>query len=170
MDSVLDAIIAAVTGAAASWLGIIALTAPIWLLGAVRIRQALQRRRAFRDFAAEQQLEFVGIIPSDARAPYTRLGRVRWAVLLWNVVEGQADGLPVYLFDMPQHRRSRWTMGLVTVDGTLRRGPAAERVIADGPAALIETKLDVLCVSPRRRLDVSELVEWLSFATALAKA
>jgi hypothetical protein len=169
MDSVLDAIITAIGRAAESWLGVFVLTSPIWLLAAVRVRQALQRRRSFQDFAAEQRLEFVGIIPSDARAPYTRIGRVRWAVLLWNVVEGQSDGLPIYLFDMPHNRRSRWTMVLVTVDGTLRRGAAAERAIAAGPAALIETNLDVLCVSPRRRLDVSELAEWLSFATALAK-
>jgi hypothetical protein len=170
MDSVLDAIIAIAGRAGESWLGMVALTSPLWLLAAVRIRQALHRRRAFRDFAEAQQLEFVGIIPSDKRAPYTRIKLVRWAVLLWNVVEGQWDGLPIYLFDMPRNRSSTWTMVLVTVDGTLRRGAAAERAIAPGPSALIETNLDVLCISPRRRLDVSELAEWLSFATTLAKA
>ena len=170
MDSVLDAIIVIVGRAAQSWLGIVALTSPIWLLAAVRIRQALQRRRAFRDFAAAQHLEFVGTIPSDARAPYTRIGRVRWAVLLSNVIEGPWDGLPIRLFDMPRRRAPRWTMVLVTVEGTLRRGAGAERAIAAGPAALIETNLDVLCVSPRRSLDASELGEWLSFATTLAQA
>ena len=46
----------------------------------------------------------------------------------------------------------------------------AEREIAAGPSALIKTNFDVLCVSPKRRLDVSELEAWLSFATTLAKA
>src|SRR5262245_35289979 len=127
MDSVLDAIIAAVGRAADSWLVVFALMSPLLVLAAVRMRQALQRRRSFQDFAATQHLEFVGIIPSDARAPYTRIGRVRWAVLLSNVVEGQSDGLPICLFDMPHNRHSRWTMVIVTVDGTLRRGAAAER-------------------------------------------
>jgi hypothetical protein len=170
MDSVIDAIIAIVERAAQSWLGIFALTSPIWLLAVVRTRQALERRRAFRDFAAARHLQFVGTIPSDKRAPYTRIGRVRWAVLLSNVIEGQSDGLPIHLFDMPRGRDPRWTMVLVTVDGTLHRGAEAERAIAAGPEALIETNLDVLCVSPRRSLDVSELAAWLSFATALAKA
>ena len=170
MDSVLDAFIGIVGRAAESWLVMFALTSPIWLLAAARIRQALQRRRAFRDFAAAQHLQFVGTIPSDARAPYTRIARVRWAVLLSNVMEGQWDGLPIRLFDMPRGRMPSWTMVLVTVEGTLRRGAGAERAIAAGPAALIETNLDVLCVSPRRRLDASELAEWLSFATTLAQA
>jgi hypothetical protein len=170
MDSVLDAITVFVGRAAESWLGVFALTSPIGLLAALRIRQALQRRRAFRDFAAAQRLEFVGTIPSDARAPYTRIKRVRWAVLLSNVMEGQWDGLPIRLFDMPRGRAPRWTMVLVTVEGTLRRGAGAERAIAAGPAALIETNLDVLCVSPRRPLDASELATWLSFATTLAQA
>jgi hypothetical protein len=170
MDSVLDAFIAIVGRAAVSWLGIFALASPIWLLGAVRARQALQRRRAFRDFAAAQHLEFVGTIPSDARAPYTRIARVRWAVLLSNVLEGQWDGLPIRLFDMPRGSALRWTMVLVTVEGTLGLGAGAARATADGPAALIETNLDVLCVSPKRRLDASELAEWLSFATTLAQA
>ena len=133
-------------------------------------RQALQRRRAFREFAAARHLQFVGTIPSDARAPYTRIDRVRRAVLLSNVIEGQSDGLPIRLFDMPSGSTPRWTIVLVTVDGTLRRGAGAERVIAARPAARIETNLDVLCVSPRRPLDASELAEWLSFATALGKA
>ena len=85
MDSILDAIIAVVERAADSWLGMFALTSPIWLLAAVRTRQAWQRRRAFRDFAAAHQLQFVGTIPSDARAPYTRIESVRRAVLLSNV-------------------------------------------------------------------------------------
>ena len=91
-------------------------------------------------------------------------------MLLSNVIEGQSDGLPIRLFDMPRGRTPRWTIVLVTVDGTLRRGAGAEGVIAARPAARIETNLDVLCVSPRRPLDASELAEWLSFATALAKA
>ena len=37
-----------------SWLGIFALTSPLWLLAAMRIRQTLQRRRAFREFATER--------------------------------------------------------------------------------------------------------------------
>lgn len=170
MDSVVDAIIAIIGRASESWLGMFALTSPIWLLAAVRIGQSLRRRRAFQDFAAAQHLQFVGTIPSDARAPYTRIGRVRWAVLLSNVIEGQSDGLPIRLFDMPRGRDPRWTMVLVTVEGTLRRGAGAERVIAARPEALIETNLDVLCVSPMRSLDASELAAWLSFATALAKA
>jgi hypothetical protein len=35
---------------------------------------------------------------------------------------------------------------------------------------MIDTNLDVLCVSPRRHLDSSELAAWLSFATTVAKA
>jgi hypothetical protein len=61
-------------------------------------------------------------------------------------------------------------MVLVTVEGTLRRGAGAEGVIAAQREALIEMNLDVLCVSPQRSLDASELAEWLSFATALARA
>jgi hypothetical protein len=170
MDSVLDAITAIVGRAAESWLGIFALTSPIWLLAVVRIWQALQRRRAFRDFAAARHLQFVGTIPSDARAPYTRIERVRREVLLSNVMEGQWDGLPIRLFDIQRGRAPRWTMVLVTVEGTLRRGAGAEHAIAAGPTALIETNLDVLCVSPRRALDASELATWLSFATTLAQA
>jgi hypothetical protein len=69
MDSLLDAIAAAIARAAESWLGIAALTSPIWLLAAVRIRQVFMRRRAYRDFAAaHRNLTFVGVIPSDARA------------------------------------------------------------------------------------------------------
>ena len=171
MDGVLDAIIAIIERAAQSRLAIVAILSPIWLLAAVRLWQSLRRRRAFREFAAAQHLRFVGTIPSDARAPYTRIGRVRWAVLLWNVMEGQWDGLPIHVFDMPTERRSPpWTMVLVIVEGTLRRGAGAERAIAAGPAALIETNLDVLCASPRRRLDTSELAAWISFATTLAKA
>jgi len=170
MDSVLDAITVVVARAAESWLGIAALTSPIWLLAAVRIRQALQRRRAFRDFAAAHHLQFVGTIPSDARAPYTRIDRVRREVLLSNVIEGQWDGLPIRLFDRARGRTPRWTMVLVTVEGRLRRGAGAERALAADPEALIETNLDVLCVSPRRPLDPSELATWLSFATTLARA
>ncbi len=170
MDSVLDAITAIVGRAAESWLGMFALTSPLWLLAAVRTGRALQRRRAFRDFAAAQHLQFAGTIPSDARAPYTRIEQVRRAVLLSNVVEGLSDGLPIRLFDMPSRHGPRWTVVLVTVEGTLRRGAGAERVIAAGPTALIETNLDVLCVSPQRRLDASEFAAWLTFATALATA
>lgn len=169
-----------------------AIWSPLWLLAAVWTWQRRQRRRAFQDFAAAQHLEFVGTIPSDARSPYTRFGLVRWAVLLFNVLEGQWDGLPICLFDMPHERRSpHWTTILVTVEGTLRRGAGAERAIAsEAPGwvrlrdsavdVLIETSaepslkltrgLDVLCVSPRRLLDASELAAWLSFATTLAKA
>jgi hypothetical protein len=43
MDGVLDAITAIFGRAAVSWLGMLALASPIWLLGAVRARQALQR-------------------------------------------------------------------------------------------------------------------------------
>jgi hypothetical protein len=61
-------------------------------------------------------------------------------------------------------------MVLVTVEGTLRRGARAEHPLVADPEALIETNLDVLCVSPRRPLDASELAAWLSFATTLAQA
>ena len=122
MNSVLDAITALVARAGESWLGIVALTSPIWLVAAVRIRQALQRRGAFRDFAAAHRLQFVGTIPSDARAPYTRIERVRREVLLSNVIEGQWDGLPIHLFDRARGQTPRWTMVLVTVEGRLRRG------------------------------------------------
>ena len=170
MDSLLDAFTAVIARAAESWLGMFALTSPIWLLAAVRIRQSWRRRRAFQDFAAARHLQFVGTIASDARAPYTLIDLVRRAVLLSNVIEGQSDGLPIHLFDMPLNRALSWTMVLVTVDGTLRRGAGAERQIAAGPSALIKTNFDVLCVSPKRRLDASELAAWLSFATTLATA
>lgn len=172
MDSLLDGIVALVARAAESWLGIIVLTSPLWLLAAVRTRQILQRRRAFQAFAAAQRLKFVGTIPSDARAPYTRIYLVRGAVLLSNVIEGEWDGLPIRLFDMPERRGApRSTVILVTVEGTLLRGASAERTIAAGPPAeLIDTNLDVLCVSPRRKLEPSELTTWLTFATTLAKA
>jgi hypothetical protein len=166
-----DNTLAGIVEFAGSTVGIVVLSSPIWGLAVVRMWQALQRRRAFRDFAEARHLQFVGTTPSDARPPYTRIGLVRWAVLLSNVVEGNWDGLPVYLFDMPRgRRRAPWTTALVTVGGTLRSGPAAAAVTSAGPAALIETDLDVLCVSPRRLLEASELAGFLTFATALAKA
>ena len=171
MDSVLDAIAAIASRAAGSWLGMLLITSPIWLLAAVRVWQALRRRRAFQAFAAAQpELHFVGTIPSDARLPYSRVERVRRQVLLSNVVEGRWDGLPVHLFDTARGRDPRWTMILVTVEDMLHRGAEAERIVAAGPAALIEFSLDVLSVSPQRSLDTSELTAWLTFATTLAKA
>ena len=117
------------------------------LLGAVRTWRALRRRRAFRDFAAARHLQFVGTIPSDARAPYTRIDKVRRAVLLWNVIEGQWDGLPVRLFDMPERfpRGRRTTAILVTVGDILDRGAEAERAITAIPKVRIRDEL-------RRRL------------------
>jgi hypothetical protein len=171
MDTFVDAVVAIVGRPAAPWVGMIVLAAPLWLLGAVRLGRALRRRQAFRAFAAAHpDLQFVGTKASDARLPYTRIDRVRRAVLLSNVVEGQWDGLPIRLFDMPIHRGLRWTAVLVTVEDLLRRGAWAEQVIAAGPAAMIETNLDVLLVSPTRLLDPGELTAWLAFATALAKA
>jgi hypothetical protein len=170
MEKLMDAIIAIVERASESWLGIFVLTSPMWLLTAVRIRETLQRRRAFQDFARAHQLEFVGTIPSDGRAPYTQIDRVRGGPLLSNVLEGRWDGLPISLFDSPRGRSARWTMVLVTVEGRLLRGSATERAVAAHPDALIETNLDVLCVSPWRSLDASEFAAWLSFATTLAKA
>jgi hypothetical protein len=171
MFSILDAIAAVIRRAEQSWLGI-ALLSPIGLVAAVRVRQALRRRRAFQAFAAARSLRFVGTIPSDGRAPYTRIDRVSLAVLLTNVLEGEWDGLPVSVCDLsPSRRRPRWTTILVTVEDTLRRGPDAERVILAAPdPPRIETSLDVLSVAPGRRLDPSELPVWLSFATSLAKA
>jgi hypothetical protein len=171
MDSVVDAILWIVGRAVDSWLGMFALTSPIWLLAGRRSWQALQRRRAFQAFAAARQFQFLGTIASDARAPYTRFHQVKRAVLLSNVVEGQAEGVPVRVFDMPTGGTLRWTMILVTVEGTLLRGTEAERLIAAGPpAALIEANLDVLGVSPKRPLAPSELSTWVAFAIALAKA
>ena len=167
---VADAITAVLGRAAETWLGMIVLTSPMWLFAAVRIRQVLQRRRAFREFAAERQLTFVGTIPSDARAPYTRIERVRREVLLGNVIEGEWDGLPIRLFDLSRGSTPRWTMVLVSVEGTLCRGAEAEIVIAAKREVLIEMNRDVLCVSSQRSLAVSELAEWLSFATTLARA
>jgi len=171
VDAFLDALTALVGRAAAPWLGMIVISSPLWLLGLYLLRQALQRRRAFKAFAAARQLEFVGTIASDARAPYTRFRLVRRQVLLWNVIEGRWDGLPIHLFDTRRGRRSSdLTMVIVTVEGELHRGRATEGVIAAGPAALIETNVDALCVWPDRRLTPSELAAWLSFATTLAKA
>jgi hypothetical protein len=171
METFMDVLTALVGRAAAPWVGVILLSSPLWLLAAVRFRRSLERRRAFKEFAAAHQLTFAGTIPSDARPPYTRIERVAWAVLLSNTMEGQWDGLPVRLFDMPPARnKAPWTAILVTVEGTLRRGEGAERVIVAGPEAFIETNLDVLYVTPRGLLEVSELTTWLSFATALAKA
>jgi hypothetical protein len=172
MDSLLDAIAATIARAAESWLGVVAITSPIWLLAAVRIRRVLMRRRAYRAFAAaHQQLEFVGVIPSDARAPYTRIPLVSSAVLLSHVVEGEWDGLPIRLFEMPYRRGGPyWTTILVTVEGRLLRGPEAERVMSSRPDLLIRINLDVLCLSPQRRLVAPEFADWLSFTTALAKA
>ena len=165
-----DAIRAVFGRAAETWLGMIVITSPMWLFAAMRIRQGLLRRRAFKDFAATRQLQFAGTIPSDARAPYARIDHVRRQVLLSNVIEGQWDGLPIHLFDMARGQTPRWTTILVTVEGTLRRGAGAESVIAAKPETWIETNLDVLCVSPQRPIEASELAEWLSFATALARA
>jgi hypothetical protein len=171
MDGLVDTLVAIVGRPAAPWIGMVALASPLWVLGAMRLWRALRRRQAFRAFAAAHpNLQFVGTIPSDARLPYTRIDRVRRAVLLSNVVEGQWDGLPIRLFDMPIQRGLRWTAALATVEDTLRRGAWAEQVIAAGPAATIETNLDVLWVSPRRLLDPVELTAWLAFATALARA
>jgi hypothetical protein len=172
MFSVLDAIAAVIRRAGDSWLGMLALSSPLWVLAAVRARGALRRRRACQAFAAAHAFRFAGTIPSDARAPYTRIDRVSRAVLLSNVLEGEWEGLAVRVCDMaPGRRRARWTTILVTVEDTLQLGPGAQRVIDTAPVApLIETNLDVLSVSPRRRLDASELPVWLSFATTLAKA
>ena len=170
MESVQDAIRAVFGRAAETWLGIIVLTSPMWLLVVWLIRKGLQRRRAFQDFAAAQHLQFVGTIPSDKRAPYTRIDRVRRQGLLSNVVEGQWDGLPIRLFDLAPGRSPRWTAVLVAVGSTLHRGARAESAIAARREALIETNLDVLFVSPMRALDAPELAAWLSFATTVARA
>jgi len=170
MDSVQDAIRTVFGRVAETWLGMIVLTSPLWLLAVVLIRKALQRRRAFRDFAAAQRLQFVGTIPSDSRAPYTRIERVRRQGLLSNVVEGQWDGLSIRLFDLSPGRTPRWTAVLVAVGSTLHRGARAERAIAAHREARIETNLDVLFVSPMRPLDVAEVATWLTFATTLARA
>src|SRR4030095_3777674 len=114
------------------------------LIAAMRTWRALQRRRAFRDFAAARHLEFVGTMASDARAPYTRIDRVRRAVLLSNVIDGQWDGLPVRMFDMSKGRgRGQTTVLRRTAEAILRRGAEGERAIAAGPQALIETNLAV---------------------------
>jgi hypothetical protein len=174
MEAFMDALTAIVGRAAAPWVGVILLSSPIWLYAAMRMGRGLLRRRAFQEFAAaHQQLKFVGTIPSDARAPYTRSEFVRWGVLLSNVVEGEWDGLPIYLFDVPfRAEPTRWTTILVKVEGTLHRGAGAEGVIAGstvGQEAMIEMNLDILCVSAQKPLDGPELSTWLSFATALAK-
>jgi hypothetical protein len=170
IDSVLDAIAALVIRASESWLGVVTLTLPIWLFAAVKIRQILRRRRAFQDFAAERNLQFTGTIPSDARPPYSRIYHVSVAVLLTNLLEGQWEARSIRVFDMPTRGGARVTTVLVTVEGTLRRGPHAERTIAAGPEARIDMDLDILCLTPLRRLDVSELPAWLSYAVALANA
>jgi hypothetical protein len=152
-------------------LAIVALTSAGGLVAAMWIRKILLRRRAFQEFAAEKRFEFVGTIPSDGRVPYKRIQRVAQAVLLTNLVEGQWDGLPVRVFDMPWRRRgAKLTTVLVVVEDTLRRGALAEGVLAARPDAMIDIDLDILIVTPARLLDASELAEWLTFATALAKA
>ena len=171
MDRVVDAFLAIVGRGGGSLVVTIAFLSPLGLIAAMRTWRALQRRRTFRDFAAARHLEFVGTVASDARAPYTRIDRVRRAVLLSNVIEGQWDGLPVRVFDMSKGRRmGQTTVILLTVEDILRRGAEAERAIAAGPQALIETNLDVLCVSPKRPLDAAELATWLSFAATVGKA
>jgi hypothetical protein len=152
------------------WLGFLALTSPIWLLAAVRMRRVWLRRRAAQAFAAERRLRFLGTIASDARRPYTAFDRVAGSVLLSNVLEGESNGLPIRMFDLNTRVSGRWTAVLVTVEGRLHLGARAERVIAARPDALIETNLDILFVSPRRLLDASELPTWLAFATELATA
>jgi hypothetical protein len=172
MDSFADALIALVGRDAALWVGTFVLSSPMWGYALMQLRKGLQRHRAFREFAAARQLQFLGTIPSDARVPYRRVEVVRQKVLLRNAIEGQWDRLPIYLFDVPADSRSilGGTTILVTVEGTLHRGAAAASAIATHPDALIVTELDILCVSPKRQLDASELATWLSFATTLAKA
>ena len=131
---------------------------------------AIRRRRERQDFAAERRLRFLGTIASDARPPYTNFTQVRRSVLLSNVMEGEADGLPVRLFDLNPGYSPRWTAILVTVEGRLHRGARAEGLIAGKTEALIETNLDVLFVSPKRLLAAAELSPWLAFAIELAKA
>jgi len=152
-------------------LAIVALTSTGGLVAAMWIRKILLRRRAFREFAAARGFEFVGTIPSDGRTPYKRIQRVAQAVLLTNLVQGQWNGVPISVFDMPWFRRgSKLTTVLVVVEDTLRRGPLAEGVLAARPDTLIDMDLDILIVTPRRLLDAPELPEWLTFATTLAKA
>jgi hypothetical protein len=171
MDAFLDAIADLVIAAGESWLGVAALTSPIWLLAAWLIRRGLMRRRAFRDFAAARGLEFVGTIASDGRMPYKRVPRVAQAVLLSNVLEGQWEGLPIRLFEMVWRRNGpSLTTILVVVEGRLLRGAGAEGVIAARPETWIEMDLDILVITPQRRLDPSEFAEWLTFAVTLAKA
>jgi hypothetical protein len=173
MESFMDALTAIVGRAAAPWVGVFLLSLPLWPFGLWGLRKSRARRRAFQDFAAARNFRFVGTILSDVRAPYTRLRGVRAQGMLRHVVEGQSNGLSIYLFDGQPQSRSYppfGTMVLVTVEGKLRRGTAAERTIASGPAALIEADIDVLLVSAERYLDASELSAWLWFATTLAKA
>lgn len=172
MQGFMDLLTAIVGRTAAPFVGVLLLSSPLWVMGGMYLRKEWGRRRALQDFAAARQLTFVGTIPSDARAPYTRIYWVARAVLLSNVIEGRWDGLPIKLFEMPADRaRPTGTTVLVTVEDLLRRGARAEHAIAAGPAETwIDMNAEILCVCAQRRLDPSELPTWLSFAVAVAKA
>ena len=74
-----------------------------------------KRRAAFRDFAARHQLRFVGVLPSDKRAPYIYFEHVKGAVLLYHVSEGLWEGFEVALFDYRASRNTTWTAVILTL-------------------------------------------------------
>jgi hypothetical protein len=157
----------------------------LWVLAG--IWRAWARRRAFRRFAEAHRLQFAGFVVPDARLPYSRFERLRWAVLLSNVLEGPWDGVWVAVFDMRKTRHSPVSAVQVRVENLLPRvqiprlwraesdvagevGPRAAAVLARRPQTMIEADFDSLLVIAERRLDASELPELLGFATALARA
>jgi hypothetical protein len=170
MDTILDALVSLLRSGSGPLLLAVLVFGPLLAIIVFRTRGGLQRRRDFESFAEARGLRFAGTIASDARAPYDRVGTGKWAVLLYHVVEGTWDGLPVSVFDMPRGKRPTWTVALVTANGLLRDGKAAARVRSATPGYSAEANLDVLYVTPERQIEVTELPDLLDCAVSLVKA
>src|SRR5688572_23438193 len=80
---------------------------------AIMVARWLNRRFRLREFAAQHNLHFRGILPSDKYAPYERFDYVRRAVLIHNVMEGRWNDLEVAVFDFPMRRGGASTGAIV---------------------------------------------------------
>jgi hypothetical protein len=87
----------------------------------VWLRRAIRQRRGFRRFAAAHNLKFAGTRASDAEQPFTLFERVRTSVLLFNVVEGMWQGIPVAVFEFNVAHGTVWTAVIATTPSSAMR-------------------------------------------------
>jgi hypothetical protein len=142
----------------------------------------LKRRGRMREFAAAHGLRFRGTLPSDKYDPYRRFPRVQSSVLLYSAMEGRWEDFETALFDY-YFIRGRLSTGVIMSLPTdsssviIRPGAAPDGVgprtaaqLAEDPSVYLETSAGYLFASPRRKLDVDALREFLAFAASLARA